>query len=367
MPFHNRLGQRKPQPGPLPVIGETAPVESFEDSVHVLRMDTVSVVLYLNPCSGSHRFPGNLYFPVFFCMIQRIFHQVGDGLLHPVPVAHSIAGRAALQNYLFALPLCTCFKFRTDILHQPAHLHLLATEPDHIRIQPGDFKQIQHKRLHPFQGGHGFGGEFFHRFLFSALLLNDILIHKKSGQRRFQLMGNIGNRILQKFLCLHLGFPVGIQRGCHFIHRRGKQREITFPFGSDPPVKISFRKPAHIFFHFLKPDMLPLQQPKYQKYRQANGCQAKNEVDSSPFTAQGTHDRHQVNRQRLFISCLAHQQPALRGHFFRYLPGEQLCRPGRIHTGLQQRARRFRLLLQIHFFYILHLPEQKEAACKYQT
>ena len=50
-------------------------------------------------------------------------------------------------------------------------------------------------------------GKFFHRFLFSALLLNDILIHKKSGQRRFRLMGNIGNRILQKFLCLPLGFP----------------------------------------------------------------------------------------------------------------------------------------------------------------
>ena len=85
------------------------------------------------------------------------------------------------------------------------------------------------------------------------------------------------------------------------------------------------------------------------------------------FTAQGTQDRHQVNRQRLFISCLSHQQPALRSHFFRYLPGKQLCRPGRIHTGLQQRACRFRLLLQIHFFYILHLPEQKEAACEYQT
>ena len=84
---------------------------------------------------------------------------------------------------------------------------------DAARIQAHDFQQQVDQPFHPFQGLEGFPGEFGDGFRAIRLILHDFRIQVQGGKGRFELMGNIGDRILQKLFRMPKGFVSGLEGG----------------------------------------------------------------------------------------------------------------------------------------------------------
>ena len=99
-------------------------------------------------------------------------------------------------------------------LNVPQHIrHILGRlfQYDRTGVQLGDLEQALYQRFNAVKLLFGQAGEFFYGGRFYIFLLKQAIINIQCRQRCFQLVGNIGDRIFQKFLFPKLVICVGVQ------------------------------------------------------------------------------------------------------------------------------------------------------------
>ena len=179
--------------------------------VQILRMDATAVVLYGDLNGVGQSFPCNMNRVAALRMVEGVFHDVVNGLGQPVAVAEKKDLLRAGQDKFFMLlfgPVCEMQ------LNVPQHIrHILGRlfQYDRTGVQLGDLEQALYQRFNAVKLLFGQAGEFFYGGRFYIFLMKQAIINIQCRQRCFQLVGNIGDRIFQKFLFPKLVICVGVQ------------------------------------------------------------------------------------------------------------------------------------------------------------
>ena len=174
-------------------------------------MDAAAVVLYGDLNGIGQSFPCNMNRVAALRMVEGVFHDVVNGLGQPVAVAEKKDLLRAGQDKFFMLLFGPVCEMQLNIPQHIRHILGRLFQYDRTGVQLGDLEQALYQRFNAVKLLFGQAGEFFYGGRFYIFLLKQAIINIQCRQRCFQLVGNIGDRIFQKFLFPKLVICVGVQ------------------------------------------------------------------------------------------------------------------------------------------------------------
>ena len=160
-------------------------------------------------------------------MVKRVFHDVAQRLCHPFPVAQQRQRAVAGEDDLLALLGKTVFKALFHSLRQRADIHPPLGKFHCAGVQLRYFQQVLHKSFYPLQFPFREVGKAPHRVLVVRLALHYARVDVQRGERGFQLVRNVRDRVLQKELLRLFAVKVRIQHGGESVYPVEEAVELT--------------------------------------------------------------------------------------------------------------------------------------------
>ena len=282
MDLHNGFRQRQPQPDARRILRKAAAVESLEQMGQVLRVDAGAGVHHPDAHKVGkaaalyrHGVPGA-------GVVQRILDQVAHGLAHPHPVTAQAHPLLCRDGQLLLLLPGAAGKGPGSLLQQTLQILFRFFQLYSPRIQPGELEQTLHQLFHPVQLLFGKFGQLPHIFCVIRSGLQKTVVDIQSGQRRLELVRDIGHGVLQKLLFPLFPVGMGVEHCRHLIHFMEQPVQLPFTAAVQPGSGVPVQQGTHLRSRFLQP-FLPsgkissgtAQHPGRQKDKQPQQRQAQ--------------------------------------------------------------------------------------------
>ena len=205
----------------------------------ILRMDAAAVIEHNNLDDGSEGPPFYTDRASLPGMVERVFHEIADRFHQPGAVAEEgdciIPGQGEDLSLLPGPP----GKMFFDTAHHVGDIFIRLFKEDGSRIQLCDFQKILHEVPDPVKLMLGKLRKFPDFRRICRLRLQDSVIDIQSGKGSFQLVGDVGNGILQEAFRLRLILRVGVQDGNQRIDLMEQTVQPALFIAGDPGVLIS--------------------------------------------------------------------------------------------------------------------------------
>ena len=215
-------------------------------------------------------------------MVQRILDQVAHGLAHPHPVTAQAHPLLCRDGQLLLLLPGAAGKGPGSLLQQALQILFRFFQLYSPRIQPGELEQTLHQLFHPVQLLFGKFGQLPHIFCVIRSGLQQTVVDIQSGQRRLELVRDIGHGVLQKLLFPLFPVGMGVEHCRHLIHFMEQPVQLPFTAAVQPGSGVPVQQGTHLRSRFLQP-FLPsgkissgtAQHPGRQKNKQPQQRQAQ--------------------------------------------------------------------------------------------
>ena len=198
-------------------------------------------------------------------MIKGILHNVRQRFQDPEPVTNErhilLAGKAQRLSFLLGAESEMALQAR----HQLRQHLRLALEIQRAGVESRDRQEIFDKSFDAVKLLLGQRRKFPQRFRIIRRFLENAVVNAERRQRRFQLVGNIGERILEKSAGVRLIFSVRTKDRCHGVDLVKESVQLPFLIRIDARLHIAGEKRADASDRFVDQARLPAKIPDEQR------------------------------------------------------------------------------------------------------
>ena len=174
-----------------------------------------------------------------------------------------------------------------DAAHHVGDIFIRFFKEDGSRIQLCDFQKILHEVPDPIELLLGKFCKFLYFRRICRLRLQDSVIDIQSGKGRFQLVGDVGNGVLQEAFRLRLILRVGVQDGNQRVDLMEQTVQPALFIAGDPGVLISRKIISDLRGGFLHdPVLFPEIQIQEREDGKPHSCTGKQHIQRRMFQLQ---------------------------------------------------------------------------------